>query len=54
MFKEKLVGYVGTLISFLITVSTVSAKEKIDTDLEELLSYDIEDIAVWVASKRKE
>jgi outer membrane receptor for ferrienterochelin and colicins len=54
MVKKKLVGYVGALISFLVMVSTVSAKEKIDTDLEELLSYEIEDIAVWVASKRKE
>ncbi len=54
MIKKKFVGYVWVVTIFFIIVSTVSANEKIDSDLEELLSFDLEDIAVWVASKRKE
>ncbi len=55
MFKKKLIGYLSVIILCFFWVPTVSAQEKkIDSDLEELLSSDIEDIAVWVASKRKE
>lgn len=54
MTKKSLIQYVGVIIFFFFLGSVVSAQEKVDIDLEELLSSDLEDIAVWVASKRKE